>query len=127
MIILRIKLLIAAFLSIFSVSIERVIPQKIESKNGVRLIHNERIGDWKGTNKVNLELVRKIGGIDITDESLAFKDLGEVAIDSKGCLYILDRGNNRIQALYALRIFRESLFYIDAYDEVVYQYRIIEN
>ena len=88
-----------ALLPIFSVFPGRAAPQKIEMKNGLRLVHNEKVGAWGVTPRVRLELVRTIGGWNVEDEHLAFKEPTDVAVDSKGCLYILDRGNERIQKL----------------------------
>ena len=36
--------------------------QKIETVDGVRIVHNEKGGIWAGSPKVKLELVRTIGG-----------------------------------------------------------------
>lgn len=90
---IRFRILFALFLvSIF------VGAQKIETVNGVRVIHNEKGGQW-GTNlEVKLELVRTIGGLD-AEENLSFNNPSDIVQDSTGNLYILDFGNKRIQML----------------------------
>jgi hypothetical protein len=71
--------------------------QKIETIDGVRVVHNEKGGAWGKTPKVALELVRKIGDIDTEDENLAFNYPSDVAVDRDGNIFILDAGNARIQ------------------------------
>jgi sugar lactone lactonase YvrE len=71
--------------------------QKIETVDGVRVVHNEKGGQWGKTPKVALELVRKIGDIDSDDENLSFNQPGDVAMDTRGNIYILDSANARIQ------------------------------
>ena len=71
--------------------------QKIETVDGVRVVHNEKGGQWGKTPKVAIELIRKIGDIDSDDENLCFNQPGDVAVDAKGNIYILDSANARIQ------------------------------
>lgn len=71
--------------------------QKIETVDGVRVVHNEKGGLWGKAPKVSLELVRKIGDIDTEDENLAFNYPSDVAVDKDGAIYILDAANARIQ------------------------------
>jgi len=84
-------LIIFLFLSVYSYA------QKIEDKDGVRIIHNEKGGKWGSKPEVSLRLIRTIGGIDVEDENLAFHFPYDVAWDSSDNIYILDEGNNRIQ------------------------------
>jgi len=72
--------------------------QKIETVNGVRVVHNEKGGQWGANPEVKLELVRTIGGLD-AEENLSFNEPNDIVRDSAGNLYILDSGNNRIQKL----------------------------
>jgi len=72
--------------------------QKIETVNGVRIVHNEKGGTWGNNPEVRIELVRTIGGLD-ADENLSFRAPYDIVRDSAGNLYILDTGNNRIQKL----------------------------
>ncbi len=89
----RTRILSALFLvSIF------VGAQKIEIVNGVRVVHNEKGGQWGANPAVKLELIRTIGGLD-AEESLSFNEPSDIVRDSAGNLYILDSGNNRIQKL----------------------------
>jgi hypothetical protein len=87
----RVRILSALFLiSIF------VEPQKIEIVNGVRVIHNDKGGQWGANPAVKLELIRTIGGLD-AEENLSFNNPTDIVQDSAGNLYILDSGNKRIQ------------------------------
>jgi sugar lactone lactonase YvrE len=71
--------------------------QKIETVDGVRIVHNEKGGVWGQAPKVTLELVRKIGDIDTEDENVAFNYPSDVAVDKAGNIYILDSANARVQ------------------------------
>jgi hypothetical protein len=71
--------------------------QKIETVDGVRVVHNVKGGLWGQAPKAGLELVRKIGDIDTEDEHVAFNYPSDVAVDKDGAIYVLDAGNTRIQ------------------------------
>jgi hypothetical protein len=71
--------------------------QKIETVDGVRVVHNEKGGLWGKAPKVALELVRKIGDVDTEDEHLAFNYPSDVTVDHDGNIYVLDSANTRIQ------------------------------
>jgi sugar lactone lactonase YvrE len=71
--------------------------QKVETVDGIRVVHNEKGGLWGKTPKVAFELVRKIGDIDTEDEHLAFNYPSDVVMDAAGNIYVLDTGNTRIQ------------------------------
>jgi sugar lactone lactonase YvrE len=71
--------------------------QKVETVDGVRIIHNEKGGLWGKSPKVSLELVRKIGDIDTEDENVAFNYPTDITVDKEGNIYVLDSGNTRIQ------------------------------
>jgi len=90
---IRSKILGALFL--FSILVGA---QKIETVNGVRVVHNEKGGQWGANLEVKLELVRTIGGLD-AEENLSFFEPSDIVRDSAGNLYILDSGNCRIQKL----------------------------
>jgi len=72
-------------------------PQKIETVDGVRVVHNIKGGLWGKTPKIALELVRKIGDVDTEDEHLAFNFPSDVTADKDGNIYILDSANARVQ------------------------------
>jgi len=72
-------------------------PQKVETKDGVRIIHNVQPGKWGTTSKVRLDPVRIIGDSDTDDENLAFNMPNDLAEDSRGNIYIADSSNARIQ------------------------------
>jgi len=71
--------------------------QKVETVDGVRVVHNEKGGLWGKSPKVSLELVRKIGDVDTEDENVAFHYPSDIAVDKEGNIYVLDSGNTRIQ------------------------------
>jgi len=71
--------------------------QKVETVDGVRVVHNSGPGAWGGTAKVALEPVRVLGDVDTADENLAFYMPSTIAMDAAGDLYVLDTGNHRIQ------------------------------
>lgn len=87
----------AAFLALFLVSI-LFGAQKIETVDGVRVVHNERGGKWGANPEVKLELIRTIGGLE-AEENLSFNNPNDIVRDSAGNYYILDSGKNRIQKL----------------------------
>ncbi len=72
-------------------------PQKIETIDGVRVVHNVKGGLWGKTPRTSLELVRKIGDIDTEDEHFAFNYPSDVAVDKEGNIYVLDASNARVQ------------------------------
>jgi hypothetical protein len=74
-----------------------LVAQKVETVDGVRVVHNKKGGLWGKAPKVSLELVRKIGDIDTEDENVAFNYPSDVVVDATGNIYILDSGNTRIQ------------------------------
>jgi hypothetical protein len=100
----RLRILWALFLvSIF------VGAQKIETVNGVRVVHNEKGGQWGNSPEVRIELVRTIGGLDEKDPNLAFNMPYDVVRDSAGNIYVLDGRDCRIQKLDAAGRFLKSI------------------
>jgi hypothetical protein len=71
--------------------------QKVETVDGVRLVHNSGPGAWGKSPKVELEPVLTLGDIDTADENLAFHMPSAIAVDRTGDLYVLDTGNHRVQ------------------------------
>lgn len=71
--------------------------QKVETVNGVRVVHNTGPGVWGKTPKVALEPVRTLGDVDTADENLAFYMPANIVVDDAGNMYVLDSGNHRIQ------------------------------
>jgi sugar lactone lactonase YvrE len=71
--------------------------QKVETVDGVKLVHNSGPGTWGKTAKAALEPVLTLGDVDTADENLAFYMPSAIAVDGAGDLYVLDSGNHRIQ------------------------------
>jgi hypothetical protein len=76
-----------------------LLSQKIETQDGITIVHNDKVGEWGEHPKVKLELIQTIGGLDVEDENLAFSSPSDIVLDSTGNMYILDRASNRIQKL----------------------------
>jgi DNA-binding beta-propeller fold protein YncE len=85
----------AVIIMLFAFSIS--FAQKVETIDGVRVVHNGKSGKWGKNPKVSLELVRTIGTIEAEDDSFLFYLPSDIAIDNQGNMYILDSGNHRIQ------------------------------
>ena len=73
------------------------LSQKIETEDGIRLIHNEKIGKWGKQGKISLEYVGQIGDLESDDENVLFYMPSDIAVDTEGHVYVLDSGNHRIQ------------------------------
>ena len=66
--------------------------QKIETVDGVKIIHNEK-PKWGKKPKVTLELIKKIGDLETDDENYQLYRPIDVVKDVEGNIYILERGN----------------------------------
>src|SRR5512142_2181724 len=73
------------------------LAQKVETVDGVRVVHNQKGGLWGKAPKVSLELVRRIGDVDTEDEHFAFNYPSDVTADKDGNIYVLDSANARVQ------------------------------
>jgi len=71
--------------------------QKVETVDGVKVVHNAGPGAWGKTPKVALEPVLTLGDVDTADENVAFYMPSTIAVDGAGNLYVLDTGNHRVQ------------------------------
>jgi DNA-binding beta-propeller fold protein YncE len=71
--------------------------QKIETKDGIRLVHNKKVGKWGKQPKVSVEYVKNIGDLESDDENVLFYMPADIAFDADGNVYVLDSGNHRIQ------------------------------
>jgi sugar lactone lactonase YvrE len=74
-----------------------IFGQGVETVNGVRVVHNGKEGQWGKTAGIRIELVRTLGDVAAEDESVAFYMPAGIALDGRGDLYILDKGNHRVQ------------------------------
>jgi hypothetical protein len=71
--------------------------QKIETIDGVRVVHNVKGGQWGKNPQVSIKLFQTIGDLNTEDENLAFNSPSDIAMDAAGNIYILDSANQRIQ------------------------------
>lgn len=71
--------------------------QKVETVDGVRVVHNSGPGAWGRAPQVALEPVLTLGDVDTSDENLAFFMPSAIAVDAADNLYVLDTGNHRVQ------------------------------
>lgn len=88
---------IGYFVIIMSFAFSISFAQKVETIDGVSVVHNGKTGKWGKNSKVSLELVRTIGTIEAEDDNFLFYMPSDIALDSQGNMYILDSGNHRIQ------------------------------
>jgi sugar lactone lactonase YvrE len=84
-------------LAAFVLASTLVAGQKVETVDGIRLVHNSGPGAWGKTPPVTLEPVRVLGDVDTADENLAFYIPMSIVRDDAGNLYVLDSGNHRVQ------------------------------
>ncbi|MGB2907311.1 MAG: NHL repeat-containing protein [Candidatus Aminicenantaceae bacterium] len=75
----------------------QLYPQKIETVDGIKLIHNQKDGKWGLNPELAIEFVRNIGELDSDDENILFHQPADIAFDRDGNIYVLDAGNQRIQ------------------------------
>lgn len=87
----------ASFMILLVVVILPFDGQKIETVDGVRIVHNKKGGEWGNNPRISIELMRTIGDVNTADENLAFDNPGNMAVDDAGNIYILDSGNQRVQ------------------------------
>ncbi|MFC1563851.1 6-bladed beta-propeller [candidate division KSB1 bacterium] len=67
----------------------------IETKDGVKYVHNLFPAYQEGE-FIQIEFVRKIGGLDSPDENLNFYNPVDLTVDRINNLFILDKGNYRV-------------------------------
>ncbi len=91
---LRFNVYLVCLLLVFSAALDA---QKVETVDGVRVVHNDKTGKWGKTPKVSIEFIRNLGELETEDENLAFHIPSDIATDGQGNIFVLDAGNHRIQ------------------------------
>ncbi|KPK89683.1 hypothetical protein AMJ80_09450, partial [bacterium SM23_31] len=85
--------------AVFAVSVffvMQVFAQKVETAEGVRVVHNEK-PVWGKEPKVALKLIQTIGGLDAVKDEYMLYLPADIVEDEQGNIYVLDAGNYRIQ------------------------------
>jgi hypothetical protein len=90
-------LLISLLGFLFLLASTAAYSQKIETIDGVRVVHNVKGGQWGKNPQVTIKLFQTIGDLNTEDENLAFNSPSDIAMDSAGNIYVLDTSNQRIQ------------------------------
>jgi len=84
-------------LCLFLAAASQLNSQKIETVDGVKLIHNQKDGIWGANPKLAIEFVKNLGELDSDDDNVLFHQPADIAFDRDGNIYVLDAGNQRIQ------------------------------
>lgn len=84
-------------LSLVMITSAITIAQKVETIDGVKLVHNSKQGKWGKDTQVSLDFVRTIGDIESEDENVLFYMPSGIVFDLQANMYVLDTGNHRIQ------------------------------
>jgi len=71
--------------------------QRVETVDGVRLVHNGKDGKWGKNPEISLKFVKTIGNMESSDDNVIFYMPADIASDKQGYIYVLDSGNHRIQ------------------------------
>ena len=78
---------------------------------GIRYVHNlapENAGETEP--QLSLRLIRKFGGTGVARENYNFTNIRDIARDSNGNIYILDRGSQRIRKYDANGEYRDTIW-----------------
>jgi hypothetical protein len=72
--------------------------QTVETRGGVRVVHNKKGGVWLKTPRIKLSPLFTLGDIETKDDNFVFAQPTAVAADAAGVIYVLDSRDGLIKA-----------------------------
>jgi hypothetical protein len=89
------KFCITLIILLFSCSDKGIEDYAVEVIDGVKYVHNLN-STPEEKNRIEINFVKKYGGIDNADEELRFYNPVDVTVDREGDIFVVDQGNFRI-------------------------------